>query len=140
MVLSPSTLSRGEVVAKRTALVAGASGLAGTYLLTHLIEQGDWDIVAVSRRKPNVPEHYKHISVDLRDRADCEAKLASLKNITHVLYVAIFPQIPDPRELVATNTAMFVNVETCSRPNGTGAATRSRPRTGALPRLLMAPE
>ncbi len=97
-------------MAKRTALVAGASGLAGTYLLTHLIEQGDWDIVAVSRRKPNVPGHYKHISVDLRDRADCEAKLASLKNITHVLYVAILPQIPDPRELVATNTAMLVNV------------------------------
>jgi len=95
---------------KRTALVAGASGLAGTYLLTHLIAQGDWDIVAVSRRKPNVPGHYKHISVDLRDRTDCEAKLASLKNITHVLYVAILLEHPDPREQVVANTGMFVNL------------------------------
>ena len=27
---------------KRTALIAGASGLAGTYLLTHLIAQGSF--------------------------------------------------------------------------------------------------
>ena len=36
----------------RTALVTGASGLAGSYMLAHLLNQGDWDIVAVSRRKP----------------------------------------------------------------------------------------
>ena len=95
---------------KRTALVAGASGLAGTYLLTHLIAQGDWDIVAVSRRKPDVPGRYKHISVDLRDRADCQSKLASLTNISHVLYVAILLEHPDPREQVAANTSMFVNL------------------------------
>ena len=40
---------------KRTALVTGASGLVGGYLLQHLLDQGDWDIVAVSRRKPDIP-------------------------------------------------------------------------------------
>lgn len=40
---------------KRTALVAGASGLAGGYMLAHLLEQGGWDIVAVSRRRPRIP-------------------------------------------------------------------------------------
>jgi nucleoside-diphosphate-sugar epimerase len=39
-------------MAKRTALVTGASGLAGGYMLAHLLQQGGWDIVAVSRRKP----------------------------------------------------------------------------------------
>src|SRR5882757_2454238 len=41
-------------MAKRTALVTGASGLAGGYMLAHLLEQGGWDIVAVSRRKPQM--------------------------------------------------------------------------------------
>jgi nucleoside-diphosphate-sugar epimerase len=36
--------------AKRTALVTGASGLAGSYMLAHLLEQGSWDVIAVSRR------------------------------------------------------------------------------------------
>jgi uncharacterized protein YbjT (DUF2867 family) len=36
---------------KHTALVTGASGLAGGYMLAHLLEQGGWIVVAVSRRK-----------------------------------------------------------------------------------------
>jgi uncharacterized protein YbjT (DUF2867 family) len=40
---------------RRTALVTGATGLVGSYLLTHLLERGGWDIVTVSRRKPDVP-------------------------------------------------------------------------------------
>src|SRR5258708_38348338 len=40
-------------MAKRTALVTGASGLAGGYMLAHLLEQGGWDIVAGSgQRQP----------------------------------------------------------------------------------------
>jgi nucleoside-diphosphate-sugar epimerase len=57
--------------AKRTALVTGASGLAGGYMLAHLLEQGGWDVVAVSRRKPRIPGDYRHIAVDLLDPADC---------------------------------------------------------------------
>jgi nucleoside-diphosphate-sugar epimerase len=67
--------------AKRTALVTGASGLAGGYMLAHLLEQGGWDIVAVSRRKPRIPGDYRHIAVDLLDPADCRAKLGPLTDI-----------------------------------------------------------
>ena len=35
---------------KRAALVTGASGLVGGYLLKYLLGQGDSDIVAISRR------------------------------------------------------------------------------------------
>ncbi|MFL6579406.1 MAG: NAD-dependent epimerase/dehydratase family protein, partial [Burkholderiales bacterium] len=49
---------------KRTALVAGASGLVGSYLLKYLLDQGDWDVIALSRRKPDVPGTYRHIAVD----------------------------------------------------------------------------
>ena len=60
---------------KRTAFVTGASGLAGGYMLAHLLEPGGWDVVAVSRRKPRIPGDYRHLAVDLLDPADCRTKL-----------------------------------------------------------------
>ncbi|HKB83015.1 MAG TPA: SDR family oxidoreductase [Burkholderiales bacterium] len=94
---------------KRRAIVTGASGLVGSYLITHLLEQGGWDIVALSRRKPNLPGRYTHIPVDLLDRVDCRSKLASLTDISHVFFVAYIERT-DPRELVEANTAMLVNL------------------------------
>src|SRR5580698_8020852 len=94
---------------KRKAIVTGASGLVGSYLIAHLLEQGGWDIVALSRRKPAVPGKYQHIAVDLTDRADVQGKLSSLKDITHVFFVAYLER-SDPVELVSVNTAMLVNL------------------------------
>jgi NAD(P)-dependent dehydrogenase (short-subunit alcohol dehydrogenase family) len=91
---------------KRTALVTGASGLAGGYMLAHLLEQGGWDIVAVSRRKPRIPGDYRHIAVDLLDPADCRAKLGPLTNISHLFYSAITER-PDPSETVSANSNML---------------------------------
>jgi hypothetical protein len=91
--------------AKRTALVTGASGLAGGYML----EQGGWDIVAVSRRKPRIPGDYKYIAVDLLDPADCRSKLGPLTNISHLFYMAITER-SDPSETVSANSNMFFNL------------------------------
>jgi nucleoside-diphosphate-sugar epimerase len=93
----------------RKAIVTGASGLVGSYLIEHLQKQGGWDIVALSRRKPNIPGDYRHIPVDLTNRADVQAKLSSLKDITHVFFVAYLER-SDPVELVSVNTAMLVNL------------------------------
>ncbi len=86
--------------AKRTALVTGASGLAGGYMLAHLLEQGGWDVIAVSRRKPRIGGDYRHIAVDLLDPADCQAKLGPLTNITHLFYLAITERA-DPGETIS---------------------------------------
>jgi uncharacterized protein YbjT (DUF2867 family) len=69
---------------KHTALVAGASGLAGGYMLAHLLEQGGWDVIAVSRRKSKIPGDYRHIAVDLFDPADYRSRLGPLTNISHL--------------------------------------------------------
>src|SRR6266436_9388204 len=105
--------SRGDIEerrqmskAKRTALVTGASGLAGGYMLAHLLEQGGWDVVAVSRRKPRIPGDYRHIAVDLLDPDDCRTKLGTLTNISHLFYLAITER-PDPSETVSANANMF---------------------------------
>ena len=127
--------------AKRTALVTGASGLAGGYMLAHLLEQGGWDVIAVSRRKPRIPGDYRHVAVDLVDPADCQAKLGPLANITHLFYLAITERA-DPGETMSANANMFFNlvktVEAASpsmfislrAPGGTeitSAPTRPRP-------------
>lgn len=96
-------------MAKRKALVAGATGVVGRYLLRHLVEQPDWDAVAVSRRRPDVGGDYLHVPVDLTDAAECKARLGGLADVTHVFYAAYLER-PDPHDLVATNTAMLVNL------------------------------
>src|SRR6266849_1626799 len=108
--------SRGDIEerrqmskAKRTALVTGASGLAGGYMLAHLLEQGGWDVVAVSRRKPRIGGDYRHIAVDLLNPADCQAKLGPLTNISHLFYLAITER-PDPGETMSANANMFFNL------------------------------
>jgi nucleoside-diphosphate-sugar epimerase len=96
-------------MSKPTALVTGASGLVGSYLLRHLLAQGNWNIIAVSRRKPDIPGDYRHIAVDLLDRSDCEAKLGSLADISHIFYLA-YTERADVAESTAANTAMLVNL------------------------------
>src|ERR1700723_1782801 len=94
---------------KRTALVTGASGLAGGYMLAHLLKRGGWDVVAVSRRKPSIPGDYRHIAVDLLDLADSQAKLGSLTNISPLFYFAITER-SDPAETQSANANMFFNL------------------------------
>src|SRR5260370_2424032 len=95
--------------AKRTALVTGASGLAGGYMLAHLLERGGWDIVAVSRRKPRIPGDYRYIAVNLLDPADCRTKLGPLTNISHLFYLAITER-SDPGETVSAYSNMFFHL------------------------------
>ena len=94
---------------RRKALVTGATGLVGRYLLQNLLDAGGWDIVAVSRGKPDIPGNYQHIAVDLTDRTDVENKLAKIAGITHVFFVAYLER-SDPAELVKANTDMLVNL------------------------------
>jgi nucleoside-diphosphate-sugar epimerase len=91
------------------AVVTGATGVVGRYLLQHLIERGDWDILALSRRKPDIGGRYEHLAVDLLDPADCRLKLAGHRDVTHVFYTA-FLQDPDPAQHVQRNTSMLVNL------------------------------
>ena len=54
---------------RKKALIAGATGVAGRNLLRHLLTLDDWDVIAVSRRKPDIESRYEHVAVDLLDRA-----------------------------------------------------------------------
>src|SRR5438067_498801 len=58
---------------KKKALIAGATGVVGRNLLRHLLGTGEWEIVALSRRTPDVEGAYTHIAVDLMNAGECKA-------------------------------------------------------------------
>jgi nucleoside-diphosphate-sugar epimerase len=97
---------------KRVALITGATGVVGRNLIAHLTAQPDWEVIAVSRRAPDLAGRYTHLPVDLLDRSDCAAKLGGLTGVTHIFH-ASYIERPTPAEMVAPNVAMLANtVET----------------------------
>lgn len=96
-------------MAKRKALIAGATGVVGRNLLRHFVARGDWEIVALSRRKPDVEGTYEHISVDLMDAAGCKTRLGHLADVTHVFFAACVAG-PDLAELVSSNLTLLRNL------------------------------
>jgi nucleoside-diphosphate-sugar epimerase len=76
---------------KNKVLVAGASGLIGVAAIEAFLSAG-WQVVGLSRRKPNLPsgQGFDFISVDLRDERAAREALASLANVTHVADAAIY--------------------------------------------------
>lgn len=89
--------------------------MVGRNLLRHLIGLGDWDIIAVSRRKPDVAGIYRHIAVDLMDAAQAKAILGQPLGITHVFYSA-YVERPSPAEMVPPNIAMLANLMDAVEP------------------------
>jgi nucleoside-diphosphate-sugar epimerase len=81
---------------KNKVLVAGASGLIGVAAIESFLS-ADWDVVGVSRRKPDLPSgrEFRFISVDLRDEKAAAHALSPLADVTHVAYAAIYENADD---------------------------------------------
>jgi nucleoside-diphosphate-sugar epimerase len=92
----------------RKAVVVGALGVIGRYIVDHLLSLGDWQVVGLSRRTPDFRNGAEYISVDLLDRADAEAKLSRLADASHVFYCA-FQARSTWAAHNAPNLAMLVN-------------------------------
>jgi nucleoside-diphosphate-sugar epimerase len=94
------------------AVVVGALGVIGRYIVERLIAAGDWDVVGLSRRSKPDGARYRHIAVDLLDADATGRKLAALTDVTHVFYAA-FQAAPGSAANFAANTApnrdMLVN-------------------------------
>lgn len=93
---------------QKKAVVVGALGVIGRKLVAHLEALGDWEIVGLSRRAPDFDSKATFISVDLLDRADAEAKLGGLDDVTHIFYAA-FQARPKWADHGGPNLAMLVN-------------------------------
>jgi nucleoside-diphosphate-sugar epimerase len=103
-----------KIVANKV-LVTGASGLLGVVAIEKFLSAG-WEVVGVSRRKPELPSgrDVRFLPVDLRDEDAARAAFEPLADVTHIAYTALH----EKPELVAgwsskeieTNTAMLRNV------------------------------
>lgn len=98
-----------------TVLVAGALGVVGRAALECYAAREGWEVIGLSRRAPDFETRARWVSLDLTDRVACEAALPDLRDVTHVVYAALFEE----RDLVAgwtadrqirTNLAMLRNL------------------------------
>ena len=102
---------------KYKVLVAGASGLVGVAAIESFLAAG-WDVVGISRRKPELPSgrDLRFISVDLRDDKAARRALSPLADVTHVAYAAIYENANDlvggwsNSAQIEVNAAMLRNV------------------------------
>ncbi len=107
-----------------TVLVAGASGLVGRAVIEHYLSAG-WEVIALSRRPPEPATGAIHLAVDLADAAQCRARLAEVRTLTHVVYAALY-ETPDltggwlDDDQIAINLAMLTNLLDAVEPQNPG--------------------
>jgi nucleoside-diphosphate-sugar epimerase len=100
---------------KKTALVVGATGLVGRSALELLATDAEWDVIAVSRRKPELAGSWTHVPIDLLNAEDCAAKAAQLASVTHVFFAAYVDR-EDNKAWIDDNGAMFFNLVEAIEP------------------------
>jgi nucleoside-diphosphate-sugar epimerase len=89
------------------ALIAGGSGLSGSYTARHLKKLG-WTVVTVSRSAVNLPWSDRHIAADLDSEASSKAALAAASDATHVFYCTWSRQMNEEAN-VRVNARMIRN-------------------------------
>lgn len=94
---------------RKTALVVGARGVIGGRLVEHLAQDGEWDVIGLSRRGGEPADRVRPVAVDLLDAAASRDRLRDLPAVTHVFYAA-FQDRPSWAELVGPNVSMLTNV------------------------------
>jgi nucleoside-diphosphate-sugar epimerase len=96
----------------RSAVVVGAQGVIGRYIVEKLAALPDWQVVGLSRRRGADAPRVRHISVDLLDPAQVAAKLSGLTEATHVFFAAFQPgagAAADYAKNIAANRDLLVN-------------------------------
>ncbi|MEZ5651103.1 MAG: SDR family oxidoreductase [Burkholderiaceae bacterium] len=78
-------------IRKRKAVVVGALGVIGRYIVARLLADGGWQVVGLSRRRAEAQDRYTHIPVDLLDADQCAQRLGGLNDVTHVFFAGFQP-------------------------------------------------
>lgn len=74
-----------------TVLIVGASGVIGQSAIARFCDSRFERVIGISRRRPPaLPERCEHLSLDLNDAAACRAAVATLGDVTHVVYAALY--------------------------------------------------
>jgi nucleoside-diphosphate-sugar epimerase len=100
---------------RKQVLIAGASGLVGYAAMRHFGADPDCDVIALSRRSPDDKHGARFLPLDLTDAAACHQLGASLPDVTHLVYAALYerPGLISgwrEREQIETNDRMLRNL------------------------------
>lgn len=90
------------------ALVAGATGIVGSQLVTALRQQ-DWQVIGLTRQPATSTHDIPFIHVDLLDAQQSAQALAPLNQVTHIFYSAWLNAV-NWREMVEPNVTMLRNL------------------------------
>jgi nucleoside-diphosphate-sugar epimerase len=102
-------------MARKTVLVAGATGVVGYAALKHFAAEPGADVIGVSRRVPPGVPSARHLALDLTDAAACLDAAEAMRDVTHLVYAALF-ELPGLVEgwrndqQIATNERMLRNL------------------------------
>ena len=91
----------------KKAVVVGALGVIGRYIVEKLAALPDWEVVGLSRRRGEDHDRVRYLSVDLLQPFELD-----VKNATHVFYAAFQPAPGNAAgyaENIAPNRDMLVN-------------------------------
>jgi nucleoside-diphosphate-sugar epimerase len=89
--------------------VAGAIGVIGRTAIKHFERLHNWDVVGISRTRPDFAERAEHISVDLLDADATMRALSEQNDVTHILFAALQFRT-NLAEQVAPNRALLANL------------------------------
>ena len=92
---------------RKTAVVVGALGVIGRYIVDTLAARPDWEVIGLSRRKGKDRDRVKYVSVDL-----LEPWQPGFTGATHLFYAAFQPsagKAADYAANIAPNRDMLVN-------------------------------
>jgi len=102
---------------RKTVVILGASGIVGQSAAEEFLARTDYEVICVSRRKPDINSSrvFHHMSVDLRDEQECQRIFTDLPQVTHVVYAAVFEkpgliQGWAEKDQMQTNLQMLRNV------------------------------
>lgn len=110
----------------KTVLIAGASGVVGRAAVEHFAALDGWQVIGISRRVPeDMPVNTTLLSVDLMDRAACEAAFGAMTGVTHLIYAALYEKPGllagwQERDQMDTNLTMLNNLFTPLESAATG--------------------
>lgn len=76
------------MIADRTALIVGASGMVGSNLFARLSQRPEWNAITMSRRTVPLAESNRHLAVDLLDAEQCRQAADDLREVTHIFFCA----------------------------------------------------
>jgi nucleoside-diphosphate-sugar epimerase len=95
-----------SVLIKRKVLVTGAQGVSGRAVVDHYSRLPDTKVYGLSRRSSLSENRVEHISVDLLNLQDLQAKLSDIQGVTHLFFGAYIDK-HDPTEKSTANVALL---------------------------------